>query len=648
MSESTPNSTIDPEDTIKILVASDIHLGYNEKDVIRGEDSFIAFEEVLQHALENDVDAIILGGDLFHIANPSTNTLNRCSRLLKTYLLGDKPIKLEFLSDQNENFLESLNRTVNYEDPNMNIAIPVFTIHGNHDDPSGFGRISSLDLLSTNGYVNYFGKWTDLTKINISPILLKKGESKMALYGLSYISDARLARLFNEAKVFLEKPEDSDWFNVMVVHQNRADRGPKNYLPEKSLPGFLDLVIWGHEHDCRIIPEENPNKKFFVTQPGSTVATSLAEGEALDKCCGILSIHKSLFRLDPIRLQTVRPFIFESINMAEYFDELGLDEGDVQQKMQTFAAEKIEDMIKRAEEKLTGNEKQPKVPLIRLRLDITDVEQQFNAIRFGQQYSGRVANPQDMIVFKRKITKAKDELKPLDKDALLEAYENQREATANRAEEVVDRYFKEADEDKQLELLCSKSMSELTKRMVDYEDDDAADSIIKFYERQVLKHLEGQAVNEDNIEEILEGFRSKERDTYNDMLKMLDSRSQKGPPANDQPRPSAQDSDEDLDVKPKANSTSVFAPLSTTAGGTTTTTTRGGKGSRGGRGSRSTAAAASGSSGRGRGRGRGASNSSTSKIDSFLTHTAKPAASSRASSRNISKVVYISDEDDDE
>lgn len=282
----------------------------------------------------------------------------------------------------------------------------------------------------------------------------------------------------------------------------------------------MDLVIWGHEHDCRIIPEENPNKKFFVTQPGSTVATSLAEGEALDKCCGILSIHKSLFRLDPIRLQTVRPFIFESINMAEYFDELGLDEGDVQQKMQTFAAEKIEDMIKRAEEKLTGNEKQPKVPLIRLRLDITDVEQQFNAIRFGQQYSGRVANPQDMIVFKRKITKAKDELKPLDKDALLEAYENQREATANRAEEVVDRYFKEADEDKQLELLCSKSMSELTKRMVDYEDDDAADSIIKFYERQVLKHLEGQAVNEDNIEEILEGFRSKERDTYNDMLKV--------------------------------------------------------------------------------------------------------------------------------
>lgn len=224
--------------------------------------------------------------------------------------------------------------------------------------------------------------------------------------------------------------------------------------------------------------------------------------------------------MDPIRLQTVRPFIFESINIAEYSDELRLDEGDVQQKMQTFAAEKIEGLIKRAEEKLTGNQKQPKLPLIRLRLDITDVEQQFNSIRFGQQYSGRVANPQDMVVFKKKITRAKDDAKPLDKEALLEAFQNQREATANRAEEVVDRYFKEAEEDKQLELLFCKSLSELTKRMVDYEDDDAAESIVKFYERQVLQHLEGQAVNEDNIDEVLESFRSKELDTYNDMLKV--------------------------------------------------------------------------------------------------------------------------------
>jgi DNA repair exonuclease SbcCD nuclease subunit len=31
---------------------------------------------------------------------------------------------------------------VNYEDPNLNISIPVFSIHGNHDDPQGTGPVS--------------------------------------------------------------------------------------------------------------------------------------------------------------------------------------------------------------------------------------------------------------------------------------------------------------------------------------------------------------------------------------------------------------------------------------------------------------------------------------------------------------------------
>lgn len=30
---------------------------------------------------------------------------------------------------------------VNYEDPNLNVGIPVFSIHGNHDDPQGTGPV---------------------------------------------------------------------------------------------------------------------------------------------------------------------------------------------------------------------------------------------------------------------------------------------------------------------------------------------------------------------------------------------------------------------------------------------------------------------------------------------------------------------------
>lgn len=33
---------------------------------------------------------------------------------------------------------------INYEDPNLNVGIPVFSIHGNHDDPQGAGSVRIL------------------------------------------------------------------------------------------------------------------------------------------------------------------------------------------------------------------------------------------------------------------------------------------------------------------------------------------------------------------------------------------------------------------------------------------------------------------------------------------------------------------------
>lgn len=60
-----------------------------------------------------------------------------------------------------------------------------------------------MDLLSVSGLVNYFGKSTDLTKLTIAPIVIKKGETHVALYGLSYMNDQRLSRLLKDFKVKL-------------------------------------------------------------------------------------------------------------------------------------------------------------------------------------------------------------------------------------------------------------------------------------------------------------------------------------------------------------------------------------------------------------------------------------------------------------
>ncbi len=69
--------------------------------------------------------------------------------------------------------------------------------------------------------------------------------------------------------------------------------------------------------------------EFYITQPGSSVATSLSEGESKKKHIGLLEIHKEEFRLKPIPLNSVRPFVMASIALADEADLEGADHSGV-------------------------------------------------------------------------------------------------------------------------------------------------------------------------------------------------------------------------------------------------------------------------------------------------------------------------------
>lgn len=125
------------ENTLKILIATDNHIGYMEKDVCRKNDSIRTFEEVLKIGKDNEVDFVLLGGDLFHDNKPSRTSLHGSIQLFRKYCYGDKPCPVAFMSDPVVNFGHTPFKEVNYQDPNINVAMPVFSIHGNHDDPAG-------------------------------------------------------------------------------------------------------------------------------------------------------------------------------------------------------------------------------------------------------------------------------------------------------------------------------------------------------------------------------------------------------------------------------------------------------------------------------------------------------------------------------
>lgn len=59
----------------RILIATDTHVGFKERDPLRGNDSFEIWEEILQIAKRENVDFMLHGGDLFDENTPSRQTM---------------------------------------------------------------------------------------------------------------------------------------------------------------------------------------------------------------------------------------------------------------------------------------------------------------------------------------------------------------------------------------------------------------------------------------------------------------------------------------------------------------------------------------------------------------------------------------------
>ena len=368
---------------------------------------------------------VLLGGDLFHDNKPSRKSMYQVMRTLRKNCLGMKPCELEFLSDANEIFEGAFNH-VNYEDPDINISIPVFSIHGNHDDPSGDGHFCSLDLLQCAGLVNYFGRIAEADNIAVKPVLLQKGQTKLAMYGLSNVRDERMFRTFRDNKVTWFRPnsQKTDWFNLLAVHQNHHAHTATSYLPENVLPEWLDLVVWGHEHECLIDPQQNPETGFHVMQPGSSVATSLVPGEAVQKHVAIVTVTGRDFKVEKVPLKSVRPFVAKDIVLATDKRFKGLDKKtDNRQEVTRRIMQIVDEMVDQANAEWQAlheddsDPQEPPLPLIRLKVEYTapeggkfDCE---NPQRLSNRFIGKVANTNDVVYFHRKKTATSSKPNPI-------------------------------------------------------------------------------------------------------------------------------------------------------------------------------------------------------------------------------------------
>ncbi|KAK0176359.1 hypothetical protein PV328_000504 [Microctonus aethiopoides] len=622
MSSSTPSTDMEngvEENTFKILLATDCHLGYEDStSKNHRKDSFTTFEEILQLASRNNVDFILLGGDLFHDCKPPQNVILQCIKMIKQYCLGSRPINFQFLTDP-ESVLSSFPPKVNYEDPDINIAIPIFTIHGNHDNPS-FEYTSTLDILVASGLINYFGKLPDLNKITIVPIILKKGNTHIAIYGISYIGEQRLSRLFDQERVVFLRPKNiENCVNILVIHQNRAKHTRNGHIPDDKLPGFFDIVFWGHEHECIVEPELiiNGEDEYHIIQQGSSVATSICEGEAKAKHVGLLTIKGTSWNYKPIKLQTIRPLLYESIYIPEIINQEYCEPSP--EGICEYVDDYIENtMFPQVKSYITGHPEQPQEPLIRVKLVYAEDSQKFDTMQLTRKYCDRVANPKDIIAFRKKKPTDSSNRMNFGGDAAAALAECFRQNEPDQdwtyaVQNGIQKFFETTDN--KLRVLSVLGMNEALDRCIKTMDDDAFASILQHQIGKTINYFKGRTIQlnpEVYREEIIAYQRQRSADNAEDEIRevqtMLDDRDVREKLKESQLNNQIDyDNDEVIEIIPP-------------------TTKARGRGSRGGRGSRARKPPAS--------RGRGEKN----PLD-ITTVASTPKKAPSMSSTKITKAV---------
>lgn len=107
------------------------------------------------------------------------------------------------------------------------------------------------------------------------------------------------------------------------------------------------------------------------------------------------------FRLIRLPLYTTRPFVIEDVTLS---DEVNAKEANPASAVEEVLTARVNDVIDRIRgEAKFSNPDRPALPLVRLRVEHTGFARP-NAAKFGQKFVGKVANPDELLLFyKQKV-----------------------------------------------------------------------------------------------------------------------------------------------------------------------------------------------------------------------------------------------------
>lgn len=235
----------------QFIHCGDLHLGcYPNHIEDRFNDFFLAFRRVIDYAVLNKINLILVSGDMFHLKNINSRTLQKTIELL------------------------------DYAKSN---GIEVIAIEGNHDRAFYIDEESWLSFLNSQGYIKLLNLKIENGKIvfsnydNLTGNVIETDTYKIV--GLGYLGGSTDKYVMDLKKGY----QKSDKFTIFMMHAavNRLkdqEMGDiKKEVIDEALGGKVDYIALGHIHNKYSYDD-------YIYNPGSLENIRLKDGiNAQDK-----------------------------------------------------------------------------------------------------------------------------------------------------------------------------------------------------------------------------------------------------------------------------------------------------------------------------------------------------------------------------
>lgn len=202
---------------MKFAHIADAHLGAFTKSKALRECNLNAFRRAVEISIEENVDFILIAGDLFHNPLPDMDTVRSAVEILN----GAR-----------------------------SKGIRIYVVYGSHDFSAG--TTSLLDVLAEAGVFKKVTKYEMRDgKIRLLPVT---DESGVKLVGMPGLTSAMEVRYFTEGILDIEYLESIPEPKVFVFHTTIAELKPeyiadKKAVPLNTLPRDFNYYAAGHLHE---------------------------------------------------------------------------------------------------------------------------------------------------------------------------------------------------------------------------------------------------------------------------------------------------------------------------------------------------------------------------------------------------------------